>query len=76
MYSESTKQASRPLFLILPSRTLYTTFSPPYSIESSSQESRIILALYALKNCPCLTTRRVAKVYNVLYITLIDQRNG
>ena len=76
MYSESTKQASRPLFLILPSLTLYTTFAPPYSMESSSQESRVILALQALKNDPYLTTRRAAKVYNVLHTTLIDRRSG
>ena len=45
-------------------------------MESSSQESRVILALQALKNDPYLTTRRAAKVYNVPYTTLIDRCSG
>jgi hypothetical protein len=72
MYSESPRQASRPLSMILPSPILYTTFSLLYNIESNSQESRVILALQALKNDPRLTTRHTAKIYFVLRTTLCD----
>jgi hypothetical protein len=39
-------------------------------MESNSQESRVILALQALKNDPRLTTRRIAKIYFVPRITV------
>ena len=45
-------------------------------MESNSQESRVILALQALKNDPRLTTRRAAKIYFVPRTTLCDQYSG
>jgi hypothetical protein len=45
-------------------------------MESNSQESRIILALQALKNDSKLTSQRAAKVYNVLCRTLSYRRAG
>src|ERR1700750_1829049 len=45
-------------------------------MESSSQESRILLALQAIKPRRNLTIRRAAKVYNVPYTTLRNRRQG
>ena len=45
-------------------------------MESNSQESRVILALQALKNDPRLTTRRAAKIYCVPRTTLRDRYSG
>jgi hypothetical protein len=45
-------------------------------MESSSQESRILLALQAIKPRGNLTIRRAAKVYNVPYTTLRNRRQG
>jgi hypothetical protein len=45
-------------------------------MESNSNESRVILALQALKNDPRLTIRRVYKIYNVLYTILFDRHSG
>ena len=62
--------------------TLITTlnfillFSTPYNMESNSLETRIILALQALKNDPSLSTRRAAIVYNVPRLTLRDRQSG
>jgi hypothetical protein len=39
-------------------------------MESSSKESRMILALEAMKNNPYLTIRAAAKLYEVLRTTL------
>ena len=76
MYSESPRQASRPLSVILPSLILYTTFSPLYIMESTSIESRVILALQALENDPSLTTRRAVEIYNCLRTILRDRYTG
>jgi len=45
-------------------------------MESNSNESRVILALQALKNDPSLTIRRACKIYGVPYTTLFDRRSG
>jgi DDE superfamily endonuclease/helix-turn-helix, Psq domain len=45
-------------------------------MESNSLETRIILALQALKNDPSLSTRRAAIVYNVPRSTLRDRQSG
>src|SRR4051812_1855043 len=45
-------------------------------MESTSQESKLILALQALKNDSNLTLRRAAKVYNVSLATLSRRRAG
>ncbi len=45
-------------------------------MESSSQESRILLALQAIKPHGNLIIRRPAKVYRVPYVTLRDSRDG
>ena|ERR1700712_4702470 len=45
-------------------------------MQSSSQESRILLALEAIKPRGNLSIRRAAKVYNVPYATLRDRRAG
>ena len=45
-------------------------------MESSSQESRILLALQAIKPRGNLSIRGAAKVYNVPYATLRDRRDG
>ncbi|KFY79193.1 hypothetical protein V499_01785 [Pseudogymnoascus sp. VKM F-103] len=43
-------------------------------MESTSNESRIILAIEALKNDPKLTERAAASIYNVPRTTLADRR--
>ena len=45
-------------------------------MESSSQESRILLALKEIKPRGNLSIRRAAKIYNVPYGTLRDRNNG
>ena len=45
-------------------------------MESSSQESRILLALKEIKPRGNLSTRRATKIYNVPYGTLRDRHNG
>ena len=45
-------------------------------MESTSNESRIILAIEALKNDPKLTERATASIYNVPRTTLADRRAG
>jgi hypothetical protein len=45
-------------------------------MESTSQESRILLALKAIKPHGNLSIRRAATVYNVPYATLRDRRDG
>jgi hypothetical protein len=45
-------------------------------MESTSNESRIILAIEALKNDPKLTERAAASIYNVPRTTLADRRAG
>jgi hypothetical protein len=45
-------------------------------MQSSSQESRILLALQAIKPQGNLSIRRAAKVFNVPYATLRDRRDG
>ena len=45
-------------------------------MELTSQESRILLALKAIKPHRNLSIRRAAKVYNVPFITLRDRRDG
>lgn len=45
-------------------------------MESSSNESRIILALEALKRDPKLSIRTTAKIYNIPYTTLRYRRVG
>jgi hypothetical protein len=45
-------------------------------MNSNSKKSRVILALQALENDPCLTARRSAKIYSALYSTVLDRRSG
>jgi hypothetical protein len=45
-------------------------------MESSSKESRIILAIQAMENNPRLTTRAAAKLYEVPRTTLQERRAG
>ena len=45
-------------------------------MDSLPTESRIIIALKAIKNDPKLSLRRVAAIYNVPLVTLSDRRAG
>jgi hypothetical protein len=45
-------------------------------MESTSNESRVILALRALENDTRLTIRHAAKIYSIPFSTLLDRRNG
>ena len=45
-------------------------------MESSSNESRIILALEALENRKCVSVRSIAKTYSVPEATLYYRRAG
>jgi hypothetical protein len=45
-------------------------------MESTSTESRVILAIQALENNPSLTTRRAVEIYNCPRTTLRDRRAG
>jgi hypothetical protein len=45
---------------LLPFYTLYYSFLP-HSMESNSNENKVILALQALKNDPSLTLRRAGR---------------
>ena len=59
-----------PLFPYFTTSYLYYHFSLPNEMESSSKESRMILALEAMKNNPYLTIRAAAKLYEVPRTTL------
>jgi hypothetical protein len=45
-------------------------------MDSNSTESRLILALQALKNDPNLSIKRAAQIYNIPRTTLSDRRAG
>jgi hypothetical protein len=45
-------------------------------MDSNSTESRLILALQALKNDPNLSVKRAASIYSVARSTLISRRAG
>ena len=76
MYSESLRTVSRSLSIISHPTTLYPTFSPPYSMESTSTERKVILALQALENDPYLNVTRVAKIYSALLRIVLDHYNS
>ena len=56
--------------------TFQPTFTPHHNMNPNSTESRLILALQAIKSNPDLSVRRAAQIYNVPRRTLVDRRAG
>ena len=73
--SRTDKRAVHFLSITQPSNFFHQSYYQ-FAIDSLLTESRIILALEALKKDPKLSLRRAATIYNVLPMTLSDRRAG
>ena len=55
---------------------LYHAFSLPFTMSVITQESKIILAIEAIRTSKKLSRRKAAKLYEVPFSTLNDRMNG
>ncbi len=76
MHTERSNTPNGPLPHQIYHFNLYNHFSPSLKMESSSNESRILLAIKALQKDQKLTIRAAARIYQVSHTTLIRRRAG